>query len=131
MVEEQKGRWCAVGYHEAMRHDLLLPFDFMCIEFVATKHEHVCGFSANRLLMGSFWCRDDRSSLMTPRERRDNLASSKTTTEITPIMRHAISSSNSGLSSFHIIKPDKHEGYLAYKIHCHPPVIPLEASVIS
>ena len=34
MVEEEKGRWCAVDHHEDMRHDLLLPFGFMCIEFV-------------------------------------------------------------------------------------------------
>ena len=89
-------------------------------------------------LMRSFWCRDDWSSLMTPRERRDDLASSKTTmredkasTETTPVTSHGISSSNFGLCSYHIIKPDKRKGYLSYEIRCHPSVIPLQASVIS
>lgn len=74
---------------------------------------------------------------MTTLERHDNLASSKSTmredkasTETTSITLNAISSSNSGLYSFHI-KPDKHEGYLAYKIRCKTSVILVEASVIS
>ena len=36
-MEEQKDRWCAVGHREDMRHDFLLLFDLMCIEFVRDK----------------------------------------------------------------------------------------------
>ena len=89
-------------------------------------------------LMRSFWCRDDWSSLITPCERRDDFASSKTTmredkasTEKKPFTSHGISSSNFGLCSYHIVKPYKREEYLSYKIRYHPSVIPLEASVIS
>ena len=88
-------------------------------------------------LMGTFWCQDDWFGLMITLGRYDDLASSKSvrredkaSTETTSITLNAISSSNSGLCSFHN-KPDKHEGYLAYKIRCNPPVIPVEASVIS
>ncbi len=66
---------------------------------------------------------------MTTRDRRDDLTSSKTATrenkasmETNMLLR---------MRSAHIIKPDKHEGYLAYKIRSHPSMIPLEASVIS
>ena len=89
-------------------------------------------------LIGSSWWRDDWSSRMITRERRDDLASGKTTmreakapTETMSVTSHGLSSSDSGLSSYHIIKPDKHEGYLSYKIRCHPSVVPVEASVIS
>ena len=70
-------------------------------------------------LIGSSWWRDDWSSRMTTRERCDDLAS------------NGFSTSDSGLSSNHIIKPNEHEGYLSYKIRCHPPVVSVEASIIS
>ena len=79
-------------------------------------------------LMGIFWCQDDWFRLMTTLERQDDLASSKSamredkaSTETTSITLNTICSSYSGLGPYYI-RPDKHEGYLAYKKHCNPSV---------
>ena len=65
-------------------------------------------------LIGSSWWRDDWSSWMTTRERRDDLASSKKMmgearlpTKATFVTPHGLSALDSGVSSYHIIKLDE------------------------